>query len=523
MPRACGQTGLALRSSSVPVEWTGSSPELLIPLDRGGTEPLRRPAGALVPRRRAQRPAATRRAAALDARAGQHPRRLPRAGRAVLRPAPRRGVPRGPARVGDQGRRDGHAGRARRDRLRPGRASLGIDFVPAVPDLAAFPREDWAWAVREAPGRRLTDELGYPGPAGRRGCASVLASYLDRVRGTAADPERIVVCSGFSQGLTLALTALAERGVRRVAFEDPGYDETGRISAAAAGVEAGARAGGRGGRPGDGPGCDRGGRRRAHAGPPVADRCRALTAAPARPGGLGRDARRLGGGGRLRRRVPLRPCPGRRRAGACPRTHLPDRYRQQVPGSGRADGLAGLPRRPGRRRSRSRRCGPTAARRCSTSWRWPRSWSPDASTGTCGGCARPTSPDATPWSRAWPSTPRTSGSPGWPRASTPSRTSRRIATRTVVAAAATRSVGLYGMSPQRSTRATDPPQLVLGFGNLGERAIREGIARVADLLRRLMATRLSAQSGTARHRPSRRPTVAAWETSSGCRAAAASP
>ena len=53
----------------------------------------------------------------------------------------------------------------------------------------------------------------------------------------------------------------------------------------------------------------------------------------------------------------------------------------------------------------------------------------------------------------------------------------------VVAAAAARSVGLYGMSPQRSTGATDPPQLVLGFGNLGERAIREGIARVADVLR----------------------------------------
>jgi GntR family transcriptional regulator/MocR family aminotransferase len=43
-------------------------------------------------------------------------------------------------------------------------------------------------------------------------------------------------------------------------------------------------------------------------------------------------------------------------------------------------------------------------------------------------------------------------------------------------------VGLYGMSTYRSTGATTPPQLVLGFGNLGERAIQTGIATVGDLL-----------------------------------------
>ena len=55
--------------------------------------------------------------------------------------------------------------------------------------------------------------------------------------------------------------------------------------------------------------------------------------------------------------------------------------------------------------------------------------------------------------------------------------------REVVAAAAERSVGLYGMSPQRSTKSEEPAQLVLGFGTLGERAIRDGIATVGDLLR----------------------------------------
>src|ERR1022692_1727036 len=55
--------------------------------------------------------------------------------------------------------------------------------------------------------------------------------------------------------------------------------------------------------------------------------------------------------------------------------------------------------------------------------------------------------------------------------------------RAVVAAARERSVGLYGMSRYRATRAAAPPQLVLGFGNVSERAAGSGIAAVADLLR----------------------------------------
>jgi GntR family transcriptional regulator/MocR family aminotransferase len=53
----------------------------------------------------------------------------------------------------------------------------------------------------------------------------------------------------------------------------------------------------------------------------------------------------------------------------------------------------------------------------------------------------------------------------------------------VVAEALRRSVGLYGMAPFRAVRGAAPPQLVLGFGLTGERAIEAGIAAVADLLR----------------------------------------
>jgi GntR family transcriptional regulator/MocR family aminotransferase len=54
---------------------------------------------------------------------------------------------------------------------------------------------------------------------------------------------------------------------------------------------------------------------------------------------------------------------------------------------------------------------------------------------------------------------------------------------TVIDAARERSVGLYGMSEHRSDCSVLPAQLVLGFGNLTDRAIASGIAAVGDLLR----------------------------------------
>ena len=52
----------------------------------------------------------------------------------------------------------------------------------------------------------------------------------------------------------------------------------------------------------------------------------------------------------------------------------------------------------------------------------------------------------------------------------------------VVAAARERRVGLFGMGDFRAAQTAGPPQLVLGFGQVGERAIEPGIAAIADLL-----------------------------------------
>ena len=109
---------------------------------------------------------------------------------------------------------------------------LAVDFRPGLPDLGSFPRSDWVWALRDAVRDAPDDAFGYGDGQGSLGLRTVLASYLRRVRGAAAEPEHIVVCSGFQQGLNLALRALAGdgRGVRRVAVEDPGDDEHAAIA-----------------------------------------------------------------------------------------------------------------------------------------------------------------------------------------------------------------------------------------------------------------------------------------------------
>lgn len=121
---------------------------------------------------------------------------------------------------------------------RPGRPRLIADFQAGVPDLASFPRADWVWATREACSRVATADLDYGDPAGHAEVREVLAGYLRRVRAAAAEPTRVIVSTGFAQGIGLVLRALVRSGVRCAAFEDPGYgnaetDETVQAAEAA--------------------------------------------------------------------------------------------------------------------------------------------------------------------------------------------------------------------------------------------------------------------------------------------------
>ena len=67
--------------------------------------------------------------------------------------------------------------------------------------------------------------LDYGDPRGDDELRAELAAYLVRVRGVVASPERLVVTSGYTQGLWLTCRALKARGARRVAVEDPSLDD----------------------------------------------------------------------------------------------------------------------------------------------------------------------------------------------------------------------------------------------------------------------------------------------------------
>ncbi|MFD6419415.1 PLP-dependent aminotransferase family protein [Streptomyces sp. NPDC060194] len=126
--------------------------------------------------------------------------------------------------------------RAVRD-LAPGvGAGTALDFRPGTPDLALFPRAAWAAAHRRVLADLPHRSLGYPDPRGLPALRTALAELLTRRRGVVADPERIVVCSGVAQAVTLLGAVLRERGVREVGAEDPGSPQH-ALQFAAAGID----------------------------------------------------------------------------------------------------------------------------------------------------------------------------------------------------------------------------------------------------------------------------------------------
>jgi GntR family transcriptional regulator / MocR family aminotransferase len=220
------------------IEWSGLSPELLVRLDRSARQPLR-----------AQLEASLREAIRSGRlRAGE---RLP-SSRGLAREL---GVSRGMvqdcygqllaegyliSRTGSATRVAGISGQQAGDRPLAGpdaappsarsrgrhasEPALIADFEPGVPDLSSFPRTDWAWAVKQACTQAASADLGYGDPRGSPVLREVLAGYLGRVRAAAAYPAQMIISTGFAQGVNLVLRALARQaGVTCVAFEDPGY------------------------------------------------------------------------------------------------------------------------------------------------------------------------------------------------------------------------------------------------------------------------------------------------------------
>jgi GntR family transcriptional regulator / MocR family aminotransferase len=101
--------------------------------------------------------------------------------------------------------------------------SFAYHFHPGLPDLAGFPRETWLRSVRAALRDSPLAAVGYGDPRGVPELREALSDYLGRVRGVDADPEHTLVCTGFMQGFALVCRTLRSRGVERIALEDPGW------------------------------------------------------------------------------------------------------------------------------------------------------------------------------------------------------------------------------------------------------------------------------------------------------------
>jgi GntR family transcriptional regulator/MocR family aminotransferase len=94
-----------------------------------------------------------------------------------------------------------------------------FDLRPGSPDVGAFPAAAWLRALRRAIATAPLLAYDYGDPRGRIELRTALSGYLGRTRGVIAPPERIVITSGYVQGLALLTRVLDGADI---AMEDPG-------------------------------------------------------------------------------------------------------------------------------------------------------------------------------------------------------------------------------------------------------------------------------------------------------------
>ncbi|MFC3898964.1 PLP-dependent aminotransferase family protein [Lentzea rhizosphaerae] len=82
-------------------------------------------------------------------------------------------------------------------------ADVRFDLTVSTPDITEFPRTEWVRSTRRALMAAPSEAFGPGDPQGRIELRTALAEYLARARGVRADPERIVVCSGFADAVRM--------------------------------------------------------------------------------------------------------------------------------------------------------------------------------------------------------------------------------------------------------------------------------------------------------------------------------
>jgi GntR family transcriptional regulator/MocR family aminotransferase len=103
----------------------------------------------------------------------------------------------------------------------PARPRVRYDLRSGIPDVGLFPRRTWNSAMG-AVLRELPDAgLLYGPPHGLHDLRQALAEYLGRVRAVVVDAEQVLITCGSSHAMGLLWHTLRDRGIRRVAIEDP--------------------------------------------------------------------------------------------------------------------------------------------------------------------------------------------------------------------------------------------------------------------------------------------------------------
>lgn len=98
------------------------------------------------------------------------------------------------------------------------------DLRPGLPDVSAFPTRAWLASTRRVLTHARPEVFGAGDPQGRIELRNALADYLGRTRGVITTPDRIVITSGYYQGLGLLCGVLAAGGTSTAAVEDPGHN-----------------------------------------------------------------------------------------------------------------------------------------------------------------------------------------------------------------------------------------------------------------------------------------------------------
>ena len=270
-----------------------------------------------------------------------------------------------------------------------------FDFRPSMPDVTAFPRAAWLRSVREAVRRSPTSTSATAIRAAGR-CATALVDYFGRVRGLVADPGRVVITSGYSQGLEPRLPGA--RGRRREADRAsriPSNPEQREIARGRGSRRSACASTSTGMRVDELPPADAVLVTPAHQHPTGA--CSPPSAAPRCSPGCATTTRSRSRTTTTPSSATTAPAVGALQGLEPERVIYAGSASKTLAPALRLGWLV-VPGAPGRA-DPPRRCWPTAGRRGSSSSRSPTSSRAASSTATCAACAAATAPAATRWSR----------------------------------------------------------------------------------------------------------------------------